>query len=508
MVCPVNKIDSNITGLAYAEEECLKQLPVTPNWYGMEPNSYTDFGGEITNVARTPIDPSRQNKKGVTTDLDASGGLNSDFTQNNLTRLLQGFFFADAREKANTNPFNGTAVPLTAVTASTFDAASGLDVFLVGNLINATGMGDNANNGLAKVTVVSATSVTVAKALVAEASPPATAAIQAAGFEFPTGDLDITASASSIKLVSAATDLTTLGLNVGEWIFIGGDATVNQFDNNSPGYARVKSVSATEIELDDTTFTAVTETGTGKEIQIFYGTVIRNEKDPSLIKRRSYNVERQLGEDNDGVQSEYLEGAIPNEFTMNIPQAEKLNADLSFVALDNTQRDGATGIKSGNREDAPGEDAYNTSSDVYRIKMNIVDPVTLNPTALFAYVTEANVAINNNVTPNKAIGTLGAIDASAGNFEVTGSVTAYFATVEAVQAVRNNSDVAFSAIFAHNNEGFVFDIPLLSLGGGRVNVEKDNPITVPLDTNGAECEAGYTMLTSFFSYLPDVGMPA
>tara|TARA_Y100001973_G_scaffold103368_1_gene170470 strand:- start:4060 stop:5577 length:1518 start_codon:yes stop_codon:yes gene_type:complete len=503
-----NKIDSNVTGLAFAEEASLKTLPGSPSWYELEPNSYSDFGGELTNVARAPIDPSRQRKKGTTTDLDASGGFNSDLTQNNLTRLLQGFFFADAREKPSTAPFNGTAVALTALTASAFQAASGLDVFLVGHLIKASKMGDSANNGLAAVTAVTASSVTVSKALVAEASPPAAAFIEACGFEFPTSDINLSATASTIKLVSSVTDFTTLGLNVGEWIFIGGDATVNQFANNSPGYARVKSVSANELSLDDTTFTAISETGTGLEIRIFFGKVLRNEKTTALIKRRSYNVERQLGQDNDGVQSEYLEGAIANEFTLNVPQADKLNADLTFVAMDNTQRTGAQGLKTGTRVAAPAEDAFNTSSDIYRIKLNIVDPVTLNPTALFGYVSEANVAINNNVSPNKAIGTLGAFDATAGDFEVSGSVTAYFSTVAAVQAVRNNSDVAMNLIAAQRNAAVVFDMPLIALGGGRLSVEKDAPITIPVDTNAAECEAGYTLLASFLPYVPSVGMPA
>ena len=54
MVCAINKIDSNLTGLSYAEEVCLKQLPndaddgFDPTWYGLEPNSYSDFGGEVT----------------------------------------------------------------------------------------------------------------------------------------------------------------------------------------------------------------------------------------------------------------------------------------------------------------------------------------------------------------------------------------------------------------------------------------------------------------------------
>ncbi|WEL95609.1 hypothetical protein [Xanthomonas phage vB_XooS_NR08] len=509
--CAINKIDSNITGLAYAEEECLKQLPTTPVWYGLEPNSYSDFGGELSTVARAPIDPSRQNKKGTITDLDASGGFNSDFTKSNLTRLLQGFFFADARELASTAPINGAAVAISGVAASTktYTVASGGAAFAANMLVNATGFANAANNGLKTVASSTATTVVVNETLIDEAAPPAGVKLEVVGRQLAAADANIAVTSGVASLVVTAGDFTTMPeLFPGRWVFIGGDAASNRFANNV-GYARIKSVSAKALVFDDTTFAAATETGTGKSIRLFVGVVIKNEKNPALIKRRSYNIERQLGQGLNGVQAEYLEGAVANEFTLNIPQADKLNADLTFIACDNTHRSGDVGdeIKTGTRIAAPGEDAYNTSSDIYRIKMNVLDPASSNPAALFGYVSEANVSINNNVSPNKAVGILGAFDTTAGNFEVGGSITAYFTTVAAVKAVRANADVGLSVISAAKNAGFIFDIPLLGLGGGRLNVEKDAPITVPLEPAGAENPNGYTMLYEVFSYLPTVAMP-
>lgn len=517
MVCAVNKIDSNITSLAYAEEVCLKQLPGVAGadaiWYGLEPNSYSDFGGQISTVARAPIDPSRQNKKGTVTDLNASGGFNFDFTQSNFVRLAQGFFFADAREKPKTAGLNAAALPLTSVTGSskTYAAASGLAVFnKAGYLVKASGFGVASNNGVKTVASATGTTVVVSETIIDEASPPAAATLEVIGFKFPTADVSISVTGSIPSLVSAATNLTTLGLIVGEWIFIGADGTGNSFANNV-GFARISAISTTTLTFDDVTWASpATEAGTGKTISIYFGTVIKNESTASLIKRRSYNIERQLGiGEFAGIQAEYLEGAVANEFSLKIPQAAKLEADLTFVACDNTQRTGdvTDQIKAGTRVPALGEDAFNTSSNVYRIKLNVLDPLTASPTPLFGYVTEANLSIKNSVTPNKAVGVLGAIDTSAGNFEVSGTLTAYFSTIAAVKAVRTNADVGLSAICTAKNAGFLFDIPLLGLGGGRINVQKDNPVTVPLEPAGAMNKNGYTMLYNVYSYLPTLAMP-
>lgn len=499
------KIDSNITGLRFAEEARIKELPTGAVWYPLEPNSYSDFGGQISTVARNPINPSRQRKKGVTTDLEASGGFAQDITQTNLTRLLQGFLFADIREKLSTAPMNGTAVALSATTATAYKATAGLADFAAGDLVVASGFNQASNNGLKHVTAATATTLTVTEALVVE-TPPVGAKLQRIGFAFGAAEIDVDTSGSYPRLsrVSGTKDLTTLGLIAGEWVFIGGDDAAHTFSNAAnSGFARVRDVAATYIEFDKTAQTMTSETGTGKSIRLFFGNVIKNEADPALIKRRSYQLERTLGQDANGVMSEYLVGAVANEMSIQVQQADKVTAELSFVAVDNEQRDGTAGVKAGSRPNLVDSPAFNTSSDFSRIKMHLITAGNAAPNPLFAFLTELTLSISNNVSANKAVAVLGAFDVSAGTFAVSGNVTAYFADIAAVQAVRNNADVALDLALVKNNAGMVWDIPLIALGEGRLNVEQDQPITLPLAMEAAEGENQHTLLFNEFPYLPD-----
>lgn len=509
--CEIVKIDSNITGLSIAEEQCLKQLPENPEWIRLDPNSYSDFGGDLTTMARSPIDPSRQNKKGTVVDMDASGGFNIDMTRTNLLKQLQGFFFADARQPFTTKPLNAVQVPITAVDAAakTYSFA-GATALAAGQLIYAEGFANAANNGIKTVASSASGAVTVVETLVDEASPPASATIGRSGVKIAAGDVSVALVGGVASLVSTALDFTTVpGLIPGMWVYIGGDGVNASFANNR-GFGRIGQVLQHSLVFDDVTWTPATESGAGKTVSLFIGVVIRNEKDANLIKRRSYSIERTLGQGAVGTQAEYLDGAVANELTINIPQGDKLNVDMTFVACENNYVTGNVDdeIRDGTRVPLSADaEAFNTSSDVYRMKMSVIDPNSSNPNSLFGYVTEASISINNNASPIKAVGHLGAVDISVGNFEVGGDITALFTTVDAVRAVRNNADVSFNIIFGRDNSGFIFDIPLLGLGGGRLNVEKDNPITVPLEPAGAENKYGYTAQYQYFPYLPNLAMP-
>lgn len=502
----VDKIDSNVTGLRFAEEDSPGVLPGSPVWYGLEPNSYSDFGGQITTVARKPFTASRQRRKGVVTDLEASGGFNQDLTFNNTTRLMQGFLFADVRQKASSSPLNGPHVTMTAIVAANDDytAASGLPTTIVANdLVFASGFGVAANNGLKLANATSTgTAISVTDGLAAEASPPAAAKVELVGHQFASSDLDVTLNGGLFRIVSAAFTMTGLPLVVGEWIFIGGDTSTLRFDNNV-GFARVSAIAATYVEFDKASFTPQAETGTSKTVQIFYGSVIKNEDDPDLIVRRTYQLERTLGNDGDGTQAQYLVGAVANELTLNVAQADKVTIDMSFVGIDEEYVTGLEGVKSGDRPSLEALDCFNTSTDFARIKMAIVtNDVDVAP--LVGLFTEMTLTVNNNVTADKAISILGAFETTVGGFDVSGSAEGYFSSVSALEAIRNNTDATIDLIMVKNNVGLLFDIPLVAQGGGRLSLEQDQPIKIPLENNAAEGVAGHTLLFQSFPYLPDI----
>ena len=505
MACPSFKIDSNDTGLRFAVEKCLKQLPTLaddgadPVWHPMEPNSYGDMGANVTTVARNPINPSRQRQKGVVTDLEATASFQMDLTGRNHFYMMQSYMFALAREKPTTAPLNAAQIPVTAVTTGTGYAMNNsfASQVAVGDIIMAEGFTNGANNGVKVVTAV-ATGTVLAAGVVAEAAPPAGAKLTVVGYQGTSADLNITVSGGETRITSTALNFTTLGLIPGEWIYIGGDAANTAFADNR-GFARVDAIATGYMVLGKTSWTPVAEVGTGKTIQLFIGTVIRNEEDPDDIMRSPLQFERTLGQDADGTMSQYIIGSIANEFTLNVPQADKVTAEMGFVACDAVARTGLQGLKPGTRPALVASDAFNTSSDVRRLAFSIVGEAQ----PLFLYATDLTITINNNASGAKAIGVLGNFDINIGVFDVGGSVTAYFQDVRAVNAVRDNEDVSMDLIMVKNNMGIVWDVPLMALGNGMVAVEQDQAITVPLDTMAAQSSFGHTLMYVNFPYLPN-----
>lgn len=480
-----NKIDSNFTGLSIAEEQSIGTLPGSPVWIPMEPNSYGDFGPEITTLARNPITAGRQRKKGVTVDLDAMAEFESDFTQRGMYSLMQGFMFADWRAKPHT--------AITAVNGSGVYTVESITGFNVGDLIVAQDMANRINDGLARILVISGSTLETTKTTNAASDQAGT--MRVCGFEFAEGDAAITVTNGVARLTATTKDLTTLGLIPGEWVRLGGDDASSQFAQTANnGMARVSQVAAGFIEFDKTEFTMVADAGTGKTIQVFTGDVVKNESDPLLIKRRSYQLERSLA----AAGYEYVVGAVPNTLRLSFATADKVLMEMGFVATDGQTRTLVQGAKPGTRPAVRASDAFNTTSDVGRLRVG-----NAAGEALVAYFTSVELTIDNGVEPNKAISVMGAFDLTAGDFAVSGNLEGYFGNVEAVRAVRANDDATVDFMFVKANAGWLFDVPLVSLGNARLQVEKDQPIKIPLSSEAAESGFGHTLLVMCFHYLPD-----
>jgi hypothetical protein len=647
----VKKLDSNVTGLRYAEETTIGVLPVasSPMWYPLEPNTYNDFGANTKSVARRPINPSRQLRKGVLTDLDPAAGFSNDLTQDGLTRLLQGFFVANLREPEDSQSFNNNTTPIASVVHSSHEyTVTNNNVFgslAANDLLSASKFANSQNNGLKVVTSTSggsaavaatntlvssanyaagetvtiggftytfrasvavayevlvggseaasmlnlhnainasggvpgtdysvpaqnpyvsatddathtitvtaraagasensvgttetasnaawttttlaggsdatATTIVVTDTNVVDETPTSDARLEQVGRQGASGDLTITNDSVNFPHMDATVlDFTTLPLIAGQWIWIGGDVTNSAFAtaaNN--GWARIRSIVTHRLTFDKTSSEMVTDNGAGKTVQFFFGKVLRNEATPAIQKRRTYTMERTLGNpDSDNPtkpQAEYIMGAVPNEITFNMTTAEKVTLDMTFLGTDYTTID-TTGtiLSEAIGATAPtivSEDAFNTTSHVVRAKMSVLSDTDSAPTSLFAEVTELKFSVKNNDKANKAIGKLGPFEITFGFFEGSGSVQAYFDQVASVQAVRTNADVSIDFAMAKNNQGILFDLPLLTLNTKGLDVKINEPIMLPINmTMGADRNFDHTMLMEFFDYLPDLAMP-
>jgi hypothetical protein len=517
--CPTYTISSNEVGASIADEECLRKLPDSPVWQLAEPNSFSDFGNEQTKTTRNPINPSRQKRKGRGVGGEASAGFQTDVTPTSLPRPMQGFLYADAREPASTKLLSA---PIGSVQVSSIDA-SGIVIddvndtpieFEVGSILNLSGFEAAANNGLKTVTSIDpVTGVAVTPATVSETisgSDGYTKNVETVGYAFAEGDVSLVITSGVPALISATGSFEKNSIVPGSWIFVGGDDAANQLGSNV-GFGRVKSVDAGTLIFDELDFTATDEAGAGVSLHVYVSSVIRNEKDPSKIVQRSYQIERTLGynQTTQDLQAEYAIGALASELSVNIPSEEKLTADLSYMACDVEYRSGDVGdkIKDGARVEPGSEEAFNSTSDIVRMRVNVTDSGSVNPIPLVGYVQEATLTVANNLTGNKAIGFYGNFDFSVGMFEVGGSITAYFTRVAELKAIRNDLDVGFNVIGAFDNKGFVFDYPLMTVTGGSLSVEADSAIMLPIDMMAVEGGNGFTMVYQAFNYLPDVAMP-
>jgi hypothetical protein len=513
-------IDANSSQLYFGEETTLGLQSPGP-YYPVEANTYPDFGVDVKTVQRSPLNIARQQAKGTITEQDVAAGFQADFTQTNLARIMQGFVFADVAEKAATQPTNGTQVGISAVSATQFTLASAVAAFQPNHLILASNFASPLNVGVMLASAVAGAVITAAPvaggATVVDRAPGAAAKLKAVGYR-------LSAAATITGLLvfpctltdTGGVDFTTLGLHAGEWLYIGDVGNVAAGSNYNftgatsglllRGYARIAGITPTALTFDFTTFGGNGDASgaTTAGVNIWFGNFLANQTTLQTIKRRSYTMQRYLGQGlGNANQLEIMLGCVADKFTLNIPLSNKITADMTFVGINAAYQN--TAMVAGTLAAPYNEAAVNTSQDLVN---SLITVNSTESTSLFAYASDGKFMIDNGATVARALASPSGFDVQLGDFKASMTASAYFADISAVQSVQRNADVGYTNIFAKRNpttllgEGFIFDIPLLTLGGGKLKLEKDKKIMLDITGAGAANVYGNTVSYTRYSYLP------
>lgn len=476
--------DTNRVKLAVVEEVTQGTTPATPAFEEIRNTSQPDLAFTPTSVDSDEIRADRQTLGPILVGAESGGSYNFEMSFESQDTLLEGVMASRWVNKPSRILTSGGS-EVGAVDATDFivSVVAG-DAFVEGMLVRTSNFAETGNNKLFRALTGTTTSVVKTSGNTVEASPPDDATVRAVGFEGDTDDIVATATG----LTSTLLDFTTLELTAGQWIKIGGSVAINQFGTAVLNdWVRVTSVAANVLTLEQLPSGWTTDTGSGKEIMIFFGDYIVNGTTEIF-----YTLERTYT-DHSPVDYEYQTGMEAGNYSINAPNQSVATGSFTFSgfqgAFTTTRFAGATDIA------ANSNDVMNTSSNVGRIAIDGV-PITGKN-----YVLETAFAMNGNLRQKPAVGSLGAIGIGQGEFQVTGNLNTYFDDATYANYVINQTELSFDILFFDVDDQYIlYDFPSIKLKTGAPAIPgKNQDVTLNADFGAfMNSTLGYTALIQRF----------
>lgn len=453
------------TNVTLASGNRVKHSKVREAAFGVTPTSPAMKNLRVTNSTLQPnietvvsqeLRTDRQIPDQTLVAVKASGDINFELSFAALDDFFEEVFQGVWLTKpAIVNTAAGT--PISNATASTITVASGGGAFLANSLAMTAGFVNAANNLLGILVPGTGTTVvfTGATTFVTDASPQIGAAVRVVGKSGASGDI----AATSTGLTSVILDFTTLSMAVGDWINIGGALAINQFAtaaNNS--FARITSIKTNVILLDNLPAGWAADAGAGKFIYIFFG--------DSLVNGTTLwtsTIERNYT-DQGTPTFEYYTGSATDKMSLSMSASQIITGSVSVVCQNASflvsRAAGATDVL------APTYPVLNATSNFARIGLGGV--VVSGPN----YVMAATVEIANNISPNMALGNLGAVALTNGDFNLSGSLNVYFGDTSLLATLLSNAPTALNFIISdtlNTNESYILSMPQVKLSSGTIN---------------------------------------
>ncbi|RWF66843.1 phage tail tube protein [Mesorhizobium sp.] len=334
------------------------------------------------------------------------------------------------------------------------------DAFVAGQLVRFTGFGVSNNNGVFKCTTGGATtSRYVGSGITDEAAPAAAARMKVVGFQGAAGDIGAGAS----SLTSSSLDFTTLGLNVGGWLKVGGTAAGNKFATAALNdWVRITAIATNAITLDNLPSGWTTDAGASKTIMVFCGDQLKNG-----VTQLGQTLERGfLGQDTPN----YLisRGMVAGQGTFNFVTEQIATWSMTF--------NGLTGEQTTTSLDAsPDSETTNAimaaAVNVGRIAENGAIIANKN------YIRSCTFTINNNLRNIGGIRSDGLIGPEAigtGSADVSVAIETYFGSSTLLTKLFANTATNINVRIAKNNQAMIWAVPRITFTDGSPNATAKN----------------------------------
>lgn len=471
--------------------------PPTSGWFNLQPNSLGDMAASYKKLARSPISKNRQLQRPILVDLDSAAPWEADVTKDLIDDFLEGIFMSATKHSggAGVSKWIPTAFTSSAITIPANGASAGVAQYFLVYV-----RGTASNNGLFQLGSGSTTTSMVISGGTTE-TPPANATVEIAGYR-ASANADIQMDGSG-NLTCTAADFTDWGLNVGQWIWVGGTATANKFATAAyRGFARVAAISANLLTLERRSWTVGSaDTATGVKLDVYFTKWIRNVAiDHADYLTPSYAFEITYPNLGAGpvAEYEYLYGNLVDQWVFNIPLTNKVTAAMTFTGTSSadpttTRATGASGALN------PVTNlALSTATDLMRLRISNVDE-----TGISTDFTSIKITVKNNVSPEKQLGTLGATLMNVGKFEVMVEADLIFTSDDVIEAVHDNRVATMDVAMRNGDFGLLLDVASMSIDDTNRKFETNKSVGIGAKATGfQDGTLGYTMSASCFAYLP------
>ena len=472
--------DTNRVGLAYVEEVNTGTVPTNPILKRFRYTGSSDLKFDYKTETSKEIIPDRQISDQYLIGAESTGGANIEFSLDSYDDLIEGTMFNRWQRTLVRNDTQATLLfaDIEFVSSTTgkinFDSSVTSAPFLTNSIVYIDGVGKDFSGAIVVITGGTFSSpdffheFTVLNGKTVEnITATAESRVYQCGHIFQ--DV-LQATASPNTLTSATTDMTTLGLNIGQWVKIGSVSNVasDGFDTAADNdFVRIESIATNVLTLDKVPTGWAADTNAGsKNIAIFYDAYIQNG-----TTEISYTLERSY-QDHSPVDYEYFKGMRINEMQISNDKQAVTSGSFNFMGLAVTfgtaRAAGATDV------DAFNTTPFNTVNNINFLELNDVDISGGANTSGINLALKVDFSIKNNLRGQNAIGSLPYVGVGVGQFDVSGSVQTYFQDSSILNLLANNTDTSLRVRYNLGTRYQVVDCPRIKISSGAPDVSGVN----------------------------------